>query len=231
MKIAVIPARGGSKRIPRKNILSFGGQPMIAYAIKAACASGCFDKVVVSTDDAEIAVLARSLGALTPFIRPAFLSDDHTPTVPVIAHAIEACEQEGWLPYEVCCIYPSVPFLEPSDIFLAWHLLQLSSAQYAFPVTPFNSPIQRALTRDAQGATRPFYPEFSATRTQDLVEGYHDAGQFYWGRRDAWLAGQNIHLNGASIVIPSWRVVDIDTPEDWHRAELLHRALAVQSIQ
>ena len=204
---------------------------MIGYAIKAAVSSGCFDKVIVSTDDAETAMLAQSLGALTPFVRPAALSDDHTPTVPVIAHAIEACEREGWLADEICCIYPGVPFLKPSDISLAWHLLHSSGAQYTFPVTSFDSPIQRALTRDAQGVTRPFYPEFSATRTQDLVEGYHDAGQFYWGRRTAWLKGQNIHLNGASIVIPSWRVVDIDTPDDWHRAELLHRALAVQSIQ
>lgn len=229
MRLAVIPARGGSKRIPRKNIRSFAGRPMIGHAIAAAWGSGLFDRIVVSTDDEEIAAIAASLGAEVPFTRPAKLADDHTPTVPVVTHAIQACRALGWAAEQVCCIYPGVPFLQSSDLQAALAVLE-QGADYAFPVTPFPSAIQRALRREADGSTRPFFPEFAATRTQDLPPAFHDAGQFYWGRAEAWLAGLNIHLHGRTIVIPEWRVVDIDTPDDWDRAELLHRALAGKSI-
>jgi pseudaminic acid cytidylyltransferase len=225
MRLAVIPARGGSKRIPRKNILPFAGRPMIGYAIAAAQASGLFDHVVVSTDDAEIASVSTSLGAEVPFMRPAELADDHTPTVPVVAHAIAACRDIGWVAEQVCCIYPGVPFLQVPDLRTALDLLE-QGADYAFPVTPFPSAIQRALRREADGSARPFFPEFAATRTQDLPPAFHDAGQFYWGRAQAWLDGLNIHLHGRTIVVPEWRVVDIDTPDDWRRAELLHHALS-----
>lgn len=225
MRLAVIPARGGSKRIPRKNIRSFAGKPMIAYAIEAARNCRLFERVVVSTDDAEIAAVSEVLGAEVPFRRPAELADDHTPTVPVIAHAIGACDDLGWSATEVCCIYPAVPLIETADIELAFdRLRQADGISYMFPVVPFPSPIQRALRRLPDGRTRPFFPEHAGTRTQDLEPAYHDAGQFYWGRRQAWLDGLNIHATGGTIVLPEWRVVDIDVEDDWLRAEALHRA-------
>jgi pseudaminic acid cytidylyltransferase len=224
MKLAVIPARGGSKRIPRKNIRVFAGKPMIAYAIDAARSSGAFDRIVVSTDDAEIAVVAQGAGAEVPFMRPLALADDHTPTVPVIAHAIEACHQQGWSAELVCCIYPGVPLISGSEIAEALRLLERGDAHYVFPVVPFPSPIQRALRRASDGTTRPFHPEYVNTRTQDLEPAYHDAGQFYWGRAQAWLDGLDIHANGKSIVLQAGHVVDIDTPDDWERAEALYRA-------
>lgn len=227
MKLAVIPARGGSKRIPRKNIRAFAGRPMIGHAIAAAQESGLFDRIVVSTDDEEIAGIARGLGAELPFMRSAALADDHTPTVPVVAHAVQACIDLGWRVDEVCCIYPGVPFLEAGDLREALALLA-QGATYAFPVAPFPSAVQRALQRTADGSARPLFPEFASTRTQDLPPAFHDAGQFYWGRADAWLAGLNIHLHGRTIVVPHWRVVDIDTPEDWQRAELLYEVLRRQ---
>jgi len=224
MRLAIIPARGGSKRIPRKNVRPFAGKPMIGYAIATALASGLFRDVVVSTDDDEIAAVARELGASVPFKRPDQLADDHTPTVPVIAHALEAYAALAGAPDEVCCIYPGVPFLEVEDLRQALALLE-RGADYAFPVAQFMSPVQRALSRGPDGSTRPFFPEYAATRTQDLEPAYHDAGQFYWGQRSAWLARLNIHLHGRTIVLPAWRVVDIDTPEDWERAERLHAVL------
>jgi pseudaminic acid cytidylyltransferase len=225
VKVAVIPARGGSKRIPRKNIKPFHGKPMIGYAIEAALASKAFDRVIVSTDDVEIAEVARAHGAELPFTRPPELADDHTPTVPVIAHAITACNALGWEVRDVCCIYPGVPFISTEDLRAAHAQLTASGAHYVFPVTGFPSPIQRALRRLPDGTVRPFQPEHAATRTQDLEPGYFDVGQFYWGKATSWLAGMNIHLNGTTMVIPEWRVVDIDTPEDWERAELVYSAL------
>jgi len=230
MKIAVIPARGGSKRIPRKNIKSFYGKPMIGYAIEAALTSKVFDRVIVSTDDVEIAAVAKAHGAELPFIRPPELADDHTPTVPVIAHAILACDELGWGIEDVCCIYPCVPFISSDDLCTALELLVSTEAHYLFPVTGFPSPVQRALRRLPDGSVRPFQPEHATTRTQDLEPGYFDAGQFYWGRKSAWLDGLNIHLNGTTLVIPEWRVVDIDTPADWERAELLYASLSERGL-
>ena len=227
MRVAIIPARGGSKRIPRKNIKPFAGKPMIGYAIEAALGCGLFDHVIVSTDDDEIAEIAGQFGAAVPFRRTADLADDVTPTVPVIAHAIRACAELGWAIDHACCIYPGVPFIRAADIAAAFDLLLSGDGGgYSFPVTGFPSPIQRALRRADDGRVVPFNPEHVGTRTQDLEPAYHDAGQFYWGHADAWLAGLNIHAHGRTIVLPEWRVVDIDTPADWHRAEALHRALA-----
>ena len=228
MKIAVIPARGGSKRIPRKNIKSFGGKPMIAYAITAARNSGLFDHVLVSTDDTEIESIANEYGAETPFVRPAELANDFTPTVPVISHAIGACEDFGWQLDYVCCIYPGVPFLEAADLTGAYEQIACSKADYCFPVTEFPSAIQRALKKNMDGSMQPFYPEFEITRTQDLELAYYDAGQFYWGRKSAWLNNPRVHSSGIGYVIPNWRVVDIDTPEDWIRAERLAQVLESQ---
>jgi pseudaminic acid cytidylyltransferase len=223
MKIAVIPARGGSKRIARKNIRPFAGRPLIGYAIDVARSAGVFDRIVVSTDDEEIAQFARARDADVPFIRPLALADDHTPTVPVIAHTVHWAQDAGWPVVEACCIYPGVPLLDPSDI-VAAHAILLPD-HYSFPVAPFPSAVQRALRRDPDGRTAPFDPAFVTTRTQDLEPAYHDAGQFYWADAQTWLAGKSIHGNATTIVIPAWRAVDIDTPEDWTRAESLYRAM------
>jgi pseudaminic acid cytidylyltransferase len=225
MNIAIIPARGGSKRIPRKNIRPFVGKPMIAYAIDAARNSGLFEHIVVSTDDDEIAGMARQYGAEIRFVRPAELANDHAPTVPVVAHAVEACRALGWQFEFACCIYPGVPFIRVDDLKGALTDLTRSNADYCFPVTEFPSAIQRALRRDESGRMRPFFPQNEQVRTQDLETAYHDAGQFYWGRADAWLRNPRIHSGGIGYRIPSWRVVDIDTPEDWARAEVMFKAL------
>lgn len=225
MNIAIIPARGGSKRIPRKNIKPFAGKPMIGYAIEAALASALFGRVVVSTDDAEIAAIARQFGAEVPFLRPPELSDDHTPTIPVLQHAIAACQALGWQAEHVCCIYPGVPMIQAADLHAALALLQDASADYAFTVAAFPAAIQRALRRSPEGNMAPFHPEHVQTRTQDLEPAYYDAGQFYFGRSGAWLRGDSPHRNGKGLVIPEWRAVDIDTPDDWRRAELLFQAL------
>ena len=227
MNIAIIPARGGSKRIPRKNIRAFDGRPMVAYAIEAATLSRLFAHIVVSTDDAEIAEVARERGAEV-FIRPDALALDHVGTIPVVAHAIEACSALGWTVDKVCCIYPAVPLLQIQDLHDALALLEQGGADYAFPVAPFPSAIQRALRRLPDCRMEPFHPEFTATCTQDLEAAYFDAGQFYWGTARAWLGGVSPHVAGKGLVIPEWRVVDIDTPEDWTRAEILYRLLNQQ---
>lgn len=228
MNIAIIPARGGSKRIPRKNIKEFGDQPMISYAIAAAKKSGLFEHVLVSTDDSEIADIAKTWGAEIPFVRPAELADDYTATVPVVAHAIQACDAIGWSISKVCCIYPSVPFIEVADLQGSFKCINASNADYCFPVAEFPSAIQRALRKTSNGVMQPFYPEHQFTRTQDLENAYYDAGQFYWGKKEAWLTNPHIHSNGVGYEIPSWRVVDIDTAEDWDRAERL--ALTIKKI-
>jgi pseudaminic acid cytidylyltransferase len=225
MNIAIIPARGGSKRIPRKNIKEFCGKPMIAYAITAAKESGLFEHIVVSTDDEEIAQIATTWGAETPFVRPVELANDYTATVPVIVHAIEDCRNLGWKFNQVCCIYPGVPFIQIDDLLGALARLNNSDADYCFPVAEYPSAIQRALKLLSNGRTKPFYPEFEITRTQDLELAYYDAGQFYWGKTEAWLTNPKIHCNGLGYPISNWRVVDIDTPEDWQRAELVYRTI------
>lgn len=224
-RIAIIPARGGSKRIPRKNIKHFAGKPMIGFAIDAALRSGLFAHVVVTTDDADIAAIAREFGAETPFERPADLADDHTPTVPVIAHAIGASEAAGIAVDLACCIYACVPFIQIDDLRAAFDLHKASGADYCFPITEFPSAIQRALRRDGEGRMSPIHPEYQLTRTQDLEPAFFDVGQFYWGTRDAWLNNPRIHASGVGLPIPAWRAVDIDTPDDWIRAEAIHQSL------
>lgn len=221
-RIAVIPARGGSKRVPRKNLRPFAGRPMIGYAIGVAQRSGLFERIVVSTDDAEVAAVARTLGADVPFLRPAELADDFTPTVPVIAHAIRACAELGWHARLACCIYPAVPLLQPQTLADALALLEAGDAPYAFPVLAYRAPIQRALRRDLNGRSAPLHPEYMQTRTQDLPAAFHDAGQFYWGRSAAWRRGASPLDGGRSIVLQPWQAVDIDTPDDWARAEALY---------
>lgn len=225
MNIAVIPARGGSKRIPRKNIRDFCGKPLIAWPIAAARESGCFDRIVVSTDDEEIMAVARAHGAEAPFRRPFDLSDDFTPTVPVIAHAVAWAQRTD--PVErACCIYATAPLLRGDDLIRGRAMLDQGDRDYAFSVTTFPFPIQRALRLDDRGHVAMIDPTQRETRSQDLDETYHDAGQFYWGRAEAWLAHRPIlAARSAAVVLPRKRVQDIDTPEDWERAELLFRML------
>jgi pseudaminic acid cytidylyltransferase len=218
VKIAVIPARGGSKRIPRKNIKQFSGKPMIAWAISIALESNLFDEVVVSTDDDEIANVARSWGAKTPFVRPANLADDLTPTVPVVAHAVSTCSNLGWGVEYACCIYPCVPFLQVSDLVDALNMLLDCNADFVYPVTEYAHPVQRSMRRLSSGKMQFYSPEFELTRTQDLEKSYHDAGQFYWGTLPAWLEHKKMHTDGLGMPIPNWRVVDIDSEDDWIRA-------------
>lgn len=225
MNLAVIPARGGSKRIPRKNVKPFCGRPMIAWSISAARESGCFDRIVVSTDDDEVAEIAVAEGAEVPFRRPAELADDQTPTVPVIAHAV--AWQSGQAAVErACCIYATAPFIRPSELRAAQSMIETQPCDYVLSVTSFPFPIQRAVRLDGDGRLAMFQPEHAGTRSQDLEEAYHDAGQFYWGRADAWIAGRPIMgPNSIGLRIPRARVQDIDTPEDWERAEFLFRAM------
>lgn len=221
--IAVIPARGGSKRIPRKNVKLFAGKPIIAWSIEAARAAGCFEHIVVSTDDAEIAEVARASGASVPFMRPAELSDDFTPTVPVIAHAVRAMSGLGHDAAFACCIYPTAPFVTGELLAQAVEVLRRDETlQYALSVAEFSYPIQRALRRTQDGRVSMIDASKVTTRSQDLERAYHDAGQFYAGRAAAWLAQQPLFgdLSG-SIVLPSERVQDIDTMDDWIRAELM----------
>ena len=225
MKIAVIPARGGSKRIPRKNVREFCGRPMIAWAISIAKACSLFDRIIVSTDDNEISELARSWGAETPFVRPADLADDLTPTVPVVAHAVKSCLDSGWVADYVCCIYPCVPFLQMSDLTGALHLAQAQNADFVYPVTEYAHPIQRAMRLLPSNKMQFLRPEYEMTRTQDLERAYHDAGQFYWGKASAWLAHKKMHTDGLGMPIPNWRVVDIDSLDDWKRAEYIFQAM------
>lgn len=225
MNVAIIPARGGSKRIPRKNLKIFAGRPMIAHAIEAARASDIIDRVVVSTDDDEIAAIAKQHGAEVPFMRPADLADDHTPTAPVIAHALSALAEAGAAGIDfICCIYPGVPFLDKDDLAAGLALLRKRGSGYVFPVAAYPAPIQRALKMADDGELQSFDPQYALTRTQDLELAFFDAGQFYWGAADTWRAAGPIHADALGLQIPEWRVVDIDTPADWDRAERLYRA-------
>lgn len=226
MRLAVIPARGGSKRIPRKNIKTFGGKPMIAWSIEAALQSGCFDRVIVSTDDFEIAEVAQTHGAEVPFMRPLELSDDHTGTIPVIAHAINWQNANGQVVDLACCIYATAPFVQAQDLQRGLEVLRFSGAQYAFSVTSYAFPIQRAIRITPDQRIGMFQPEHFGTRSQELEEAWHDAGQFYWGEAGAWLAGKPLFSRDAAPVpLPRHRVQDIDTPEDWQRADWLFRAM------
>ena len=222
--LAVIPARGGSKRIPRKNIADFAGKPMLAHSLAAALDSGCFDRIVVSTDDEEIAAVARAYGADVPFLRPAELADDHTGTTAVVQHMVQALAHENY--DAVCCIYATAPFLTAEILREGRDALRSSGRSYAFGVAAFPAPIQRALRVRPDGAVEPLWPENVMARSQDLEPTYHDAGQFYWGRTDAWIAAEQVHSpSSMPVIVPAHRVQDIDTPEDWVRAEYLYAAL------
>ena len=221
--VAIIPARGGSKRIPRKNLKPFDGVPMIVRSIRTALDSQLFDQVIVSTDDEEIAELARAYGAQVPFMRPAALADDFTGTAAVMVHALNELPTFDF----ACCVYATAPLLQARFLRQGFELLaQHPEKSFAFSVAGFGFPVQRALTLDSQGALTALYPEFRHTRSQDLAEAFQDAGQFYWGRRAAWLRG-DLLFSPASlpVILPRHLVQDIDTLEDWTRAEYLYAAL------
>jgi len=223
--IAVIPARGGSKRIPRKNIKDFCGKPMIAWPIEAAMASGLFDQVIVSTDDAEIAAVAKRCGAEVPFLRPAELADDHAGTTEVIAHATRWALDQGRELRAVCCIYATAPFIRVEDLKRGLEALESGAWAYAFAATEYAAPIFRSFKQLPGGGLEMFFPENYLTRSQDLPVALHDAGQFYWGRPSAWLEGKRAFDRWSMpVVIPRWRVQDIDTEEDWTRAEMMFGA-------
>jgi N-acylneuraminate cytidylyltransferase len=222
MKLCVIPARGGSKRIPNKNIKEFCGKPIIGWSIEAAIHSGCFDKVIVSTDDENIANIAISFGAEVPFFRPVNLADDYTGTVAVIQHATKWVSENWQQPDYVCCVYATAPFVRSLDITLGYEKILNEEADYVFSVASFESPIQRAIKINSAGRVEMMYPEHLNSRSQDLEEGYYNAGQFYWGTGEAWLTGKRVLSgNSSPIIVPRGRVQDIDTLEDWEHAELL----------
>ena len=226
MNICVIPARGGSKRIPGKNIKDFCGKPIIAWSIEVAKASGLFDHVLVSTDDAEIARVARAWGAEVPFVRPAEIANDYAGTTEVIAHASQWALDQGWSISAVCCIYATAPFIKVNDLKKGLESLQSGDWSYAFSASDFASPIFRAFKQRPDGSIEMFFPDYFTTRSQDLPEALHDAGQFYWGKPSAWIEGQRIFdRHTMPVIIPRWRVQDIDTQDDWLRAEVIHNLL------
>lgn len=225
MNIAIIPARGGSKRIPRKNIRDFCGKPMIARSIAAARESDLFGHIIVSTDDEEIAHVAKSHGAEVPFLRPVELANDYAGTTEVIAHATRWLLDQRWPVETVCCLYATAPFVRAEDLRLGLKMLQSGNWAYTFTATEYAAPIFRSFQAHPQGGIEMFFPEHFSTRSQDLPVALHDAGQFYWGWPDSWLAQKKLFDRHSSpIIIPNWRVQDIDTEEDWRRAELLHKA-------
>lgn len=226
MNVAVIPARGGSKRIPRKNLREFCGKPMIAWSIEVALESGLFDLVVVSTDCDEIAEVATRFGATVPFRRPPHLSDDFTPTIPVVRHAIDWLISHGRVPDAVCCLYATSPMTLVEDLKQGQAaLLADTSLDFAFAVTAYAFPIQRALKVN-DGVVEMFQPQHELTRSQDLPPAWHDAGQFYWGTANAFRKHDGFYsARSTPVFIPLHRVQDIDTPDDWYRAELMFQSI------
>ncbi|MDO9001528.1 MAG: pseudaminic acid cytidylyltransferase [Bacteroidota bacterium] len=223
--VAIIIARGGSKRIPRKNIKLFRGKPIIAYSIESALNSGLFDYVMVSTDDDEIAEVAKKSGAQVPFIRSKKNSDDFSTTADVIIEVLNDLKNNGKQFDNVCCIYPTAPFITKQTLSDAYHLLISDKFESVFPVCPFSYPIQRALDVTDSKVTM-IIPENLNKRSQDLNPTYHDAGQFYWLRTEKFLREKKVFTqNSGSIILNELQVQDIDNETDWKIAELKHSIL------
>lgn len=221
--IAIIPARGGSKRIPKKNIKLFAGKPIISYSIKVAQETRLFDRIIVSTDSEEIAEVAKTCGAEAPFIRPAELADDFTGDVPVIIHVLTWLQEHDRLPEYFCYIYATAPFVQSRYIIEGFNLLKKRNAITAFSVTTFPYPIFRALKIDDDGCVEMFWPEHENSRSNDLPEAYHDAGHFYWGNTKRFLTEKKIFSSDSvPVILPRYLVQDIDTPEDWETAEKMY---------
>ena len=224
--ICIIPARAGSKRIPYKNARLFHGQPIISYSIDVAKRSKLFERIIVSTDDQNIAKISIECGAEVPFLRPATLADDYTGTVPVIRHALEALTQQLAGVNAVCCIYPTAPLLDELSLVKGYEKLCDEHVDYCYPVTRFSHPVERALTMDEKGRLTAISPPNFSGRTQDMVSAYHDAGQFYWGTVRAFVSGLKIvSARAVGIPIPRFMAQDIDTEEDWRTSELMFTAL------
>lgn len=229
--VAIIPARGGSKRIPHKNIKPFCGKPIIAYSIEAAKDAGIFNRIIVSTDSNEIASIATKAGVEVPFMRPAELADDFTGTIPVLLHALNWLDEHGCATDYFCSIYATAPFIQPAYIIEGFNLLKKRNATTAFSITTFPYPIFRALKIGEDGYIEMFWPEHENSRSNDLPEAYHDAGQFYWGNTEKFMKEKTFFSSGAvPIVIPRYFVQDIDTPEDWETAEKRYSVLEMDKI-
>lgn len=223
--IAIIPARGGSKRIPKKNIRDFYGKPLIAYSIEVALKSNLFEKVIVSTDDEEIAEIAKKYGAEVPFIRPIELSDDFTGTGAVVEHALNYLKNNGDK-FDYCCtIYATAPLLQEKYLIKGFEKLKNSDASLCFSVTTMPFPIQRTFKINENGRCEMFWPENYMKRSQDLEEAYQDAGQFYWENLHKPLKDVPFGNDSIPIILPRYFVQDIDTIEDWIRAEYMYQAL------
>lgn len=225
MIVAIIPARGGSKRIPKKNIRSFAGKPIISYSIKAARETGLFDQIIVSTDSVEIARIARKYGASVPFMRPSELADDFIGTDSVILHALNWLFDNGYIVDYLCCIYATAPFLSGIYLKMGYEELRQKNASSAFSVTTFQYPIFRALKINSRGRLEMFWPEYFSSRSQDLPLSLHDAGQFYWADVKKFMKEKKLLSKDAiPIILPNYLVQDIDTLEDWEKAELMYEA-------
>lgn len=226
MNVAIIPARGGSKRIPGKNVKEFAGKPIIAYAVDAAKQTGIFDRIMVTTDSQKIADVAEQHGAEVPFLRPADLSDDHTPTAPVIAHAVDWLRKNGEDVDYACCIYATAAFVRPIYIKQGYDIITENRVSSVFSVTTFAFPIFRSLKRTESGHLAMFWPEHELTRSNDLPEAYHDAAQFYWVEVDRFMKAPRLYTDDAMpVILPRYLVQDIDTPEDWETAEYMFKVL------
>lgn len=229
MNICVIPARGGSKRIPRKNIRAFCGKPIIAWSIETARSCRCFDHVIVSTDDAEIADVAQQYGAEVPFLRPESLADDFTTTSDVVSHMVTALAKQDYAFDNVCCLYATSPFTRSEDLCRSEDELNWmkSSGAYIFSVVMYSHPIQRALkiVDEDKAIMKMVSSEMFESRSQDLEIHYHDAGQFYWAHKRTWQDNKNLFQGSAGVKIPAYRVQDIDNEEDWIRAEYMFQAM------
>lgn len=219
MNICIIPARGGSKRIPRKNIKDFCGKPMLARAIETAKNSQLFEQIIVSTDDSAIADIARHHGA-TVSRRPAELADDYATTAAVIRHVLQSMPKAS----HICCLYPCTPLLKSQYLTDSFECWQSSNSLYCFPVLEFESNVLRSLKLSDAGEVSSMFSQHELTRTQDLTQAYFDAGQFYWGSREAWLYEDKIHNHALGYVLPKYSVVDIDDENDWRFAERLYQA-------
>jgi len=229
--VAIIPARGGSKRIPNKNIRLFSGAPIISYSIKAAQETELFDRIIVSTDSERIAEVAESYCAEVPFVRPAILADDFTGDVAVLAHALSWLQEHDTLPEFFCYIYATAPFIRPEYIKRGFDLLREKNATSAFSVTTFPYPIFRSLKIESDGNLKMLWPEYEKVRSNDLPETYHDAGQFYWGNSKKFQEkGSLLSSNTIPIVLPRYLVQDIDTLDDWKTAELMFKAQKLEGI-
>ena len=226
MNICIIPARGGSKRIPKKNIKNFCGRPIIQYSIEIAKESKLFKHIVVSTDNEEIAKIAEKSGAEVPFIRPDYLSKDNISTRPVINHAISEVEKLWGIPKYICNIYSTAPFLLANDLCKSFQMLINKNSEFVLSAASFAYPIQRGFLIDKKNNLKRINPEHRLTRSQDLQEAYHDAGQFCWGTYSSYLENLDPISNiGCAYIIPRYRVHDIDTFEDWERAETIYKSL------